>query len=183
MIWMTVICLYLCRCPAHNCSGNGQCSAVDGTCLCSGNWTGPFCNLSLLMTVSSTSVHLDDLERSFIISNSIYPSPSSSATTSIVTGPLPVSHSNSIYPSSSATTSIVTGPLPASRSVTSDQFGDHHCETGALAIFVLCILIAASLILHIFFCLRLKVSSQIHEKDKKQKLPIILQESSSSNFT
>ena len=39
----------MCRCPSHNCSGHGECSSVDGSCLCFTNWTTAICNQSTAM--------------------------------------------------------------------------------------------------------------------------------------
>jgi len=45
-----------CRCPAHNCSNHGACSHIDGTCICTGNWTGTTCNQTRTVVPGSSTV-------------------------------------------------------------------------------------------------------------------------------
>ncbi len=141
------------RCPSHNCSNKGKCSIEDGTCLCYANWTGTACNESLQLDAVTSSVQASSVVRT------VFPT-SSPACDHMC--------SSTLFPDTS----------PVSGCDHLSKVQGSHCDTGALAIFVLCIFLTTSVILHIFFCLRLKVDSQ-QERKHPRRFRIVMQESSS----
>lgn len=152
-----------CRCPDHNCSGNGNCSSFDGTCHCSSNWTGPACNESsvywgsvkskVLLTATSTSDDKLTNSASEVAVEVVFTSVENIGSTK-VSGVLEVSMAQSMSAAIDSCTPVV----------------QQNCKNCGLIIFVLCLVTTASVIVHIFICVRLKDSEQKQGLPKRRKL-------------
>ena len=152
-------CWFVNRCPSHNCSDHGKCSHVDGTCSCSANWTGTICN----QTQSSPPPASSTLPSP---ASSTLPSPSSFYKSQVILSPSSTLLREVGAQTLSSTLSEEPSRAVSSRALSSESLQDSHlpkapnlhCENGALAIFVLCVFIIASVIVHLFICLKVRRS-------------------------
>lgn len=172
-----------CRCPNHNCSDNGQCSSIDGTCQCSSNWTGIACNESLYWNDPSISPTPTKITEDTISATS-----GNVGTPEILPGILAVSETttqNTAFESERSlfempevsetrlfsTSMTLSTPSIASSCHPQVQQTLHNCKNCGLVILILCMVTTASVIVHIFICVRLKDSNQQEQNlPKRRKL-------------
>lgn len=167
------LCLW-CRCPSHNCSNNGQCSSADGTCQCSANWTGIACNESVYWKDDSLTISppLTSEDTTLVGISEIA---GILKTTTRISENTAFKSEQSFFemPEVSETRLFIATSMASSPSV-----GDcrpqtaHNCRNCGLVIFILCMVTTASVIIHIFICVRLKDSNEQKQNllPKRRKL-------------
>ena len=135
------------RCPLHNCSGNGKCSPVDGTCLCSANWTGNSCYQKILS--ASTSLLLSSLQFTNSDAMSVLPSSVNLKTTSGGCSSVLSSRVHSKLVDDDCSEVCKLDP--------STQDGNKY----GLAILVFCMITIASVLVHVFICVKFERENRV----------------------
>lgn len=162
---------HTCRCPSHNCSGHGKCSSVDGSCVCTANWTGLACNQTVLSFSSRSMLG------SFVSSRPVGRVTTSQQLTTYTRLPLNYLTSSPGLHSCSDTNLTV-------------RNWNEYYEWIVVAV---CLIALSSLVVHVSLCVKMrrhsgKVLAAIHSpsqtrtkrlRKKRKRFTPILQESSS----
>ena len=118
----------------HNCSGHGKCSAVDGACLCTTNWTGLVCNHTLSEDTEVSTAELS-VSAATALTAAVFGSaslPTATSATSISDGATSVS--DGVTSISDGATSISDGATSISDGATSISDGATSISDGATSI-------------------------------------------------
>lgn len=136
----------MCRCPIHNCSGNGKCSSVDGSCVCSANWTGVACNDSLQWEIDSLNSTFSMIAATHTSSwNEVF---SHTSVNSIL--------SEDGLSLTKSISSLIAHCGNDNNCLSNVHSVTHNCRNCGIAILVLCTIVTASVVIHIFICVGLK---------------------------